>query len=143
MSAGNRVRCDALWFGLAVRGSSGRLRRPSLTGLHHALMAAAMIWMLTAVPGTAGMRRPGMVMAPLAAVSGAALHVTSHGPPPTAASTTSVYLTYSTTARGREFRMGYYGFLDRTPLGRNEGDAPMRECAATTSSERGRDGPTR
>jgi predicted dithiol-disulfide oxidoreductase (DUF899 family) len=25
--------------------------------------------------------------------------------------------------------MGYYGFLDRTPLGRNEGDAPMRECA--------------
>jgi predicted dithiol-disulfide oxidoreductase (DUF899 family) len=38
----------------------------------------------------------------------------------------AVYLTYSTTARGLEFMMGYYGFLDRTPLGRNEGDAPMR-----------------
>jgi predicted dithiol-disulfide oxidoreductase (DUF899 family) len=38
----------------------------------------------------------------------------------------TVYLTYSTTARGLEFMMGYYSFLDRTPLGRNEGDAPMR-----------------
>ncbi len=38
----------------------------------------------------------------------------------------TVYLTYSTTARGLEFMMCYYGFLDRTPLGRNEGDAPMR-----------------
>ena len=38
----------------------------------------------------------------------------------------TVCLTYSTTARGLEFMMGYYGFLDRTPLGRNEGDAPMR-----------------
>ncbi len=34
-----------------------------------------------------------------------------------------VYLTYSTTARGLEFMMGYYGFLDRTPVGRDEGDA--------------------
>ena len=38
----------------------------------------------------------------------------------------TVYLTYSTTARGLEFMMGYYGFLDRTLLGRNEGDTPMR-----------------
>jgi predicted dithiol-disulfide oxidoreductase (DUF899 family) len=37
----------------------------------------------------------------------------------------SVYLTYSTTARGLEFMMGYYGFLDRSPLGRNEGDPPQ------------------
>jgi predicted dithiol-disulfide oxidoreductase (DUF899 family) len=37
----------------------------------------------------------------------------------------TVYLTYSTTARGLEFSMSYYGFLDRTPLGRNEGDLPM------------------
>ena len=34
----------------------------------------------------------------------------------------NVYLTYSTTARGLEFMMVYYGLLDRTPLGRNEGD---------------------
>ena len=32
----------------------------------------------------------------------------------------TVYLTYSTTARGLEFMMGYYGFLDRSVLGRNE-----------------------
>jgi predicted dithiol-disulfide oxidoreductase (DUF899 family) len=36
----------------------------------------------------------------------------------------TVYLTYSTTARGLEFMMGYYGFLDRSPLGRDEGDPP-------------------
>src|SRR5512133_350453 len=32
----------------------------------------------------------------------------------------SVYLTYSTGARGVEFLMGYYGILDRTPKGREE-----------------------
>ncbi|MFL5842665.1 MAG: DUF899 domain-containing protein [Thermoleophilaceae bacterium] len=35
----------------------------------------------------------------------------------------AVYHTYSTTARGLEFMMGYYGFLDRAPLGRNESDS--------------------
>jgi len=34
----------------------------------------------------------------------------------------SVYLTYSTTSRGLEFMMVYYGILDLTPLGRNEED---------------------
>jgi len=34
-----------------------------------------------------------------------------------------VYHTYSTTARGLEFLMGYYPILDRTPKGRDEGDA--------------------
>ena len=37
----------------------------------------------------------------------------------------TVYLTYSTTARGLEFMMCYYGFLDRAPFGRNEGDSPQ------------------
>jgi predicted dithiol-disulfide oxidoreductase (DUF899 family) len=37
----------------------------------------------------------------------------------------TVYLTYSTTARGLEFMMGYYGLLDRAPAGRNEGDPPQ------------------
>jgi predicted dithiol-disulfide oxidoreductase (DUF899 family) len=36
-----------------------------------------------------------------------------------------VYHTYSATARGVEFMMGYYGFLDRMPLGRNEGTPPQ------------------
>lgn len=35
-----------------------------------------------------------------------------------------VYLTYSTTARGLEPVMVYYGILDRVPLGRNEGEPP-------------------
>jgi predicted dithiol-disulfide oxidoreductase (DUF899 family) len=33
-----------------------------------------------------------------------------------------VYHTYSTTARGVEFLMGYYPILDRAPKGRDEGD---------------------
>src|SRR5215218_8304001 len=32
----------------------------------------------------------------------------------------AVYRTYVTTARGLEPAMGYYGLLDRTPIGRNE-----------------------
>ena len=32
----------------------------------------------------------------------------------------AVYRTYVTTARGLEPAMGYYGLLDRTPMGRNE-----------------------
>ena len=34
----------------------------------------------------------------------------------------TAYMTYSTTARGLEFMMGYYAFLDRVPTGRDEGD---------------------
>lgn len=36
----------------------------------------------------------------------------------------AVYHTYSTRDRGGEFMMLYYGFLDRAPRGRNEGDPP-------------------
>jgi predicted dithiol-disulfide oxidoreductase (DUF899 family) len=39
-----------------------------------------------------------------------------------AASDEGVCLTYSTTARGLEPVMGYYGILDRVPRGRDEGD---------------------
>jgi predicted dithiol-disulfide oxidoreductase (DUF899 family) len=35
----------------------------------------------------------------------------------------AVYQTYSTTGRGVEFVMPYYGFLDRAPKGRDEGEA--------------------
>ena len=34
----------------------------------------------------------------------------------------AVYHSYSTGARGVEFLMGYYGILDRSPKGRDEGD---------------------
>jgi predicted dithiol-disulfide oxidoreductase (DUF899 family) len=36
-----------------------------------------------------------------------------------------VYHTYSTTARGLEFLMGYYPILDRAPKGRDESDSPQ------------------
>ena len=39
----------------------------------------------------------------------------------------TVYRTYLTTARGLEPAMGYYGLLDRTPIGRNEGDAAREQ----------------
>jgi hypothetical protein len=45
--------CAALWFVLSSLRSSGRLPRLGLTGLHHALTAGAMIWMLTAMRGGA------------------------------------------------------------------------------------------
>jgi len=35
----------------------------------------------------------------------------------------TVYQAYSTTWRGLEFLMGYYGILDRAPKGRDEGEA--------------------
>ena len=35
----------------------------------------------------------------------------------------AIYHAYSTTWRGLEFLMGYYGILDRAPKGRNEGEA--------------------
>jgi predicted dithiol-disulfide oxidoreductase (DUF899 family) len=35
-----------------------------------------------------------------------------------------VYHTYSTYARGGEFMLGFYPFLDRAPRGRDEGDPP-------------------
>jgi predicted dithiol-disulfide oxidoreductase (DUF899 family) len=34
----------------------------------------------------------------------------------------TVYQTYTTTGRGVEFLMGYYGILDRAPKGRDEGN---------------------
>jgi predicted dithiol-disulfide oxidoreductase (DUF899 family) len=37
----------------------------------------------------------------------------------------TVYLCYSSFARGTEFLMGYYPILDRMPRGRDEGDQPM------------------
>ena len=36
----------------------------------------------------------------------------------------AVYHTYATSARGLEFMLSLYGFLDRAPRGRDEGDPP-------------------
>jgi hypothetical protein len=50
--------CAALWFGLADLAGSTRIRL-GLPALLHALMAAAMIWMLTVMPAVTGMPPPG------------------------------------------------------------------------------------
>jgi hypothetical protein len=42
--------CAVVWFGLASPGGVAGFRAHRLPGLHHALMAGAMIWMLTALP---------------------------------------------------------------------------------------------
>jgi predicted dithiol-disulfide oxidoreductase (DUF899 family) len=43
----------------------------------------------------------------------------------------AVYRTYVTTARGLEPAMGYYGLLDRTPMGRHEEDFHHRQGEQT------------
>ena len=51
----------------------------------------------------------------------------------------TVYMTYSTTARGLEFMMGYYGFLDCRPHPAGpvtRGTRPCDGCAATTSTDK-------
>ena len=50
----------------------------------------------------------------------------------------TVYRTYVTSARGLEPAMAYYGLLDRTPMGRNEGDECPSGSGATTSTRRAR-----
>jgi Domain of unknown function (DUF5134) len=67
--------CATLWFVLVRRGQLPPVPGPSLTGLHHALMAAAMIWMPAAASGAAGMRSPGHGHGAMAAMSGAGLPV--------------------------------------------------------------------
>ena len=42
--------CPVIWFGLGGLSGSARLRAGALSGLHHAVMAASMIWMITAMP---------------------------------------------------------------------------------------------
>jgi Domain of unknown function (DUF5134) len=51
--------CAVIWFGLASPGQTARFWPTSLPGAHHALMAGAMIWMITAMPGAMPMV-PGM-----------------------------------------------------------------------------------
>jgi hypothetical protein len=57
--------CAVIWFGLASLGGVASWRARRLPGLHHALMAGAMIWMVTAMPavmrmGSAGPARGAM-----------------------------------------------------------------------------------
>ena len=69
-----------MWLALSHRRGSGPIRLPGPAGLHHALMAGAMIWMLTAIPGTTAMPAPShdhgaMAAMPPAGVPGPVLAV--------------------------------------------------------------------
>jgi len=65
--------CAVVWFGLADPAEVAGFRARRLPGLHHALMAGAMIWMITVMPaasrmGSAGPARSAMpAMSPRAA----------------------------------------------------------------------------
>jgi Domain of unknown function (DUF5134) len=63
--------CAALGFGLASVAGSGPVRRPRLPAIFHALMAGAMIWMLTAMPA-AGLPPAGSLPGAMASMSRAA-----------------------------------------------------------------------
>jgi Domain of unknown function (DUF5134) len=65
--------CAGLWLGLASIAGPGRVRRPSLPAVFHALMAGAMIWMLTAMPAVTGMAPAGSARGAMAPMSGAAM----------------------------------------------------------------------
>lgn len=72
--------CAGMWLVLAHRRGFGSIRLPGPAGLHHALMAGAMIWMLTAIPGMTAMPAPrhdhdAMAAMPQAGVPGPVLAV--------------------------------------------------------------------
>lgn len=58
-----------IWFGLASPGGTARFRARSVPGLHHALMAGAMIWMITAMPAAMRMMPAGPARSAMPAMS--------------------------------------------------------------------------
>ena len=72
--------CAGMWLVLAHRRGFGPIRLPGPAGLHHALMAGVMIWMVTAIPGLTVMPAPrnghdAMAAMPQASVPGPVLAV--------------------------------------------------------------------
>lgn len=61
--------CAVIWFGLASVSATARARPTSLPGAHHALMAGAMIWMITAIPADMRMAPAGTARAAMPAMS--------------------------------------------------------------------------
>lgn len=82
--------CAVIWFCGPTLGGNARSRTPRLPGLHHALMAGAMIWMITAIP----------VAMPMAS-AGSAASAMSDMPPP---ATTAAVLVFSVLLTA------YFGF---------------------------------
>jgi Domain of unknown function (DUF5134) len=80
----------ALGLGLASLAGSGPVRRPSLPALLHALMAGAMIWMLTAMPAATGM--------PSAGPGRGAMKLMSRAAPPAPVLVVSILLAVSCAA---------------------------------------------
>jgi Domain of unknown function (DUF5134) len=61
--------CAVIWFGLASPSGTARFWSASLPGAHHALMAGAMIWMITAMPADMRMTPAGAGRTAMAAMS--------------------------------------------------------------------------
>jgi hypothetical protein len=61
--------CAVIWFGLASTSATARTWPASLPGAHHALMAGAMIWMITAMPADMRMAPAGTARTAMPAMS--------------------------------------------------------------------------
>jgi len=61
--------CAVVWFGLADRGEVAGFRARRLPGVHHALMAGAMIWMITVMPAASRMGPAGPASGAMPAMS--------------------------------------------------------------------------
>jgi hypothetical protein len=61
--------CAVVWFGLTGPGGVAGFRARRLPGLHHALMAGAMIWMITAMPAASRMGPAGPARSAMPAMS--------------------------------------------------------------------------
>jgi len=61
--------CAVIWFGLAGQGGVAGFQVCRLPGLHHALMAGAMIWMITAMPAASRMGPAGPARSAMPAMS--------------------------------------------------------------------------
>ena len=61
--------CAVVWFGLAGPGEVAGFRARRLPGVHHALMAGAMIWMITVMPAASRMGPAGPASGAMPAMS--------------------------------------------------------------------------
>ncbi|WP_460348140.1 DUF5134 domain-containing protein [Actinoallomurus acanthiterrae] len=85
--------CAAVWFLLAGPGQMVPLAVRRLSGVHHALTAGAMIWMITAMPADMRMTHEGLARAAMPAMSQPAMsHSSSHSSMPAAVKAVSVLL---------------------------------------------------
>jgi hypothetical protein len=84
--------CAVIWFGLASTSGTARSWPISLPGAHHALMAGAMIWMITAMPADMRMSPAGAARTAMPTMSQPSMPALSHPVTPAVVLAVSVLL---------------------------------------------------